>query len=202
MAKLKAPLMSLGASGKLGGALVFFGWKGLDVVREYVIPSNPRTSGQVTQRGYLTSAVTEIHTQQAAAANPLSPADISAYALLGSTKATPRTWFNELVKLLVDLLVGALSAEFPTDGTTTPGAGQLLMSVFDNNGNMTVGDFWYGTSKTALINSEVAVLAVGEFTATPTGLTAGVKYYWQFRPTAPAGNIGGNSGIYYGVPTA
>ncbi|GAH96000.1 unnamed protein product, partial [marine sediment metagenome] len=37
MAKLKGPLFSLGASQQLGKALVFFGWKGLDVVREYVI---------------------------------------------------------------------------------------------------------------------------------------------------------------------
>jgi len=49
MAKLKAPLMSLGASGALGKALVFFGWKGLDVVREYVIPANPKTTAQNTQ---------------------------------------------------------------------------------------------------------------------------------------------------------
>ena len=103
--------------------------------------------------------------------------------------------------MLVSLLVDTKSAEFPTDGTSTPGAGQILMSVWDNNGNMTVGDFWYGTSKTALIYSEVAALAAGEFTATPAGLVAGVKYYWQFRPTAPPGNVGGNSGIYYSKPT-
>ncbi len=201
MAKLKAPLMSLGAAGQLGKALVFFPWKGLDLVREYVTPSNPRTADQLTQRGYMTTAVDEVHTQQAAAANPLSPDDIQAYGLLASLRSTPRTWFNELVKLLVDQLVGGLNAEFPTDGTSTPGAGQILMSVFDNNGSMTIGDFWYGTSKTALIYSEAAVLVAGEFTATPTGLVAGVKYYWQFRPTAPAGNIGGNSGIYYSRPT-
>jgi len=201
MAKLKAPLMSLGASGKLGDALVFFPWKGLNVVREYVIPANPKTALQVTQRGYLTAAVLEIHTQQSAAANPLSAADVAAYSLLGSLRATPRTWFNELVKMLVDLQVDALDPEFPTDGTTTPGAATLAVSVWDNNGNMTVGDFWYGTSKTALIYSEVGVLAAGEFTATLAALTAGVKYFWQFRPTAPAGNVGGNSGIYYGRPT-
>ncbi len=201
MAKLKAPLMSLGAAGQLGKALVFFPWKGLDLVREFVIPSNPRTSGQVTQRGYMTTAVDEVHTQQAAATNPLSADDIQAYGLLASLRSSPRTWFNELVKLLVDQLVASLSAEFPCDGTSTPGAGQILMSVYDNNGNMTTGDFWYGTSKTALIYSEAGTLLTGEFTATPTGLVAGVKYYWQFRPTAPAGNIGGNSGIYYSRPT-
>jgi len=42
VSKLKAPLLSLGASGQIGKSLVFFGWKGLDVVREYVIPSNTK----------------------------------------------------------------------------------------------------------------------------------------------------------------
>lgn len=201
MAKLKGPLFSLGASAQLGKTLVYFSWKGLNVVREYVIPSNPKTALQTTQRGYLTAAVDEIHLQQAAGSNPLSPADIAAYNLLASLRPTPRTWFNELCKMLIDLLVGGLDPEFPTDGTSTPGSGQILMSVFDNNGAMTAGDFWYGTSKSALINSVSASLATGEFTATPTGLVAGVKYYWQFRPTAPAGNIGGNSGIYFSRPT-
>ena len=54
MAKLKAPLLSLGASGAIGRSIVFFPWKGLDCAREYVIPSNPKSTGQLTQRGYLT----------------------------------------------------------------------------------------------------------------------------------------------------
>lgn len=46
MAKVTGPLYSMSASGKLGNALVFFGWKGLNVVREWVIPANPRTALQ------------------------------------------------------------------------------------------------------------------------------------------------------------
>src|SRR3989304_5419175 len=45
MAKLKAPLLSFGASGKLADTLVYFPWKGLAVVRSYVIPANPNTAG-------------------------------------------------------------------------------------------------------------------------------------------------------------
>ncbi|GAH56681.1 unnamed protein product, partial [marine sediment metagenome] len=58
-------LMSLGASGQLGKALVFFPWKGLNVVREYVVPANPDTDLQGTQRGYLTTMVDAIHAAQA-----------------------------------------------------------------------------------------------------------------------------------------
>lgn len=50
MAKVEGPLYSMGASGKLGNAMVFFGWKGLNVVRSWVKPANPRTSNQGDQR--------------------------------------------------------------------------------------------------------------------------------------------------------
>lgn len=38
--------MSATASGKLAGAMVFFGWKGLNVVRNLVIPANPQSTNQ------------------------------------------------------------------------------------------------------------------------------------------------------------
>lgn len=46
MAKVTGPLMSMSASGKLADAIVFFGWKGTNVVRQWLKPSNPQTSGQ------------------------------------------------------------------------------------------------------------------------------------------------------------
>ena len=50
MAKVTGPLYSMSASGKIGDALVFFGWKGNNVVRGFVIPSNPQSTGQGDQR--------------------------------------------------------------------------------------------------------------------------------------------------------
>ena len=46
MAKVTGPLMSMSATGKVGDALVFFGWKGRNVVRQWLKPSNPKTSAQ------------------------------------------------------------------------------------------------------------------------------------------------------------
>lgn len=46
MAKVTGPLYSMSASGKIANALVFFGWKGINVVREWVIPANPKTALQ------------------------------------------------------------------------------------------------------------------------------------------------------------
>lgn len=202
MAKLKGPLFSLGASQQLGKALVFFPWKGLNVVREYVVPSNPKTSGQTTQRGYLTSAVWLIHVAQAATPSPLDEEDIMAYALLASIRPTPRTWFNELVKQCVDQLKDALTCVVWRDGHLTPGANQLTFKIANLSrigAVPTNGDIFWGTSKTALIHSQACTPAQIQGGQAIVGLTTGVKYYAQYRPDTPVALIGANSGIYYGV---
>jgi len=50
MAKVTGPLFSLSASGKIADAMVFFGWKGINVVRGWVIPANPQSADQGDQR--------------------------------------------------------------------------------------------------------------------------------------------------------
>ena len=50
MAKVTGPLYSMSASGKLGDAIVFFGWKGINVVREWLIPTNKQSAAQGNQR--------------------------------------------------------------------------------------------------------------------------------------------------------
>jgi hypothetical protein len=46
MAKVTGPLYSMSASGKIGNAMVHFAWKGINVVREWLIPSNPQSAAQ------------------------------------------------------------------------------------------------------------------------------------------------------------
>jgi hypothetical protein len=53
MVKVAAPLMSMEASGSLGGALVFSKWKGRAYARSLVKPSNPQTPMQVGIRSML-----------------------------------------------------------------------------------------------------------------------------------------------------
>lgn len=50
MAKVTGPLMSMSASGQVGKAIVFAAWKGVNYVRQYVIPSNPESEDQGDQR--------------------------------------------------------------------------------------------------------------------------------------------------------
>lgn len=205
MAKLKAPLMSLGASGALGKALVFFGWKGLDCVREYVVPSNPKTASQVTQRSYLTDAVAKIHAAQARASGTLSSEDQVAYSALASALGKIMTWFNMCCKLWVDVAVAADTSVIYSGIAW----GDLDVTAFNVNlfineetaSHLAAGKFYFGTSKTNLINSQAATVNAGasvEINAVDLSafLTAGTKYYMQFRPDSGDPCEGADSGIY------
>lgn len=200
MAKLKGPLFSLGASQQIGKALVYFGWKGLDVVREYVIPANPRTSAQTTQRGYMTLAVALIHAAMGLP-EPLAETDTMAYALWGSTETTPRTWFNQAVKQDIERRRATLTPVVFRAGATTPGADKLDVEVRSHAAAPTTAHFRYGTSKTAMVNLQAATVVGTKMSASITGLTTGVKYYWQCVIDTAATLAGNESGIYYGVPT-
>lgn len=205
MAKLKAPLLSLGASGAIGKTMVFFNWKGLDVVREYVVPSNPKTALQVTQRGHLTQAVAGVHTAQADATNPLQSIDQVAYAALASAKGRIMTWFNQAVKLWVDVMVAAAVACVYSDMTfTTKTAAAIDLELYLNEetaSTLAAGKFYFGSSKTNLINAKTATVTAGDKVALVAEdcsafLTAGVKTYVQFRPDVADGCEGADSGIY------
>jgi len=200
VAKLKGPLFSLGASQQIGKTLVYFTWKGLDVVREYVVPANPRTDGQVTQRGYLTDIVGKIHSAQASATHPLTAKDTIAYALWASVVQAATTWFNQAVRNGIDQLkVGKRECVF-SGGVTTPSTDKLTVEVWSIGIAPTQGKFWYGTSRTALVHSVASTPVGGSNAAEITNLVTGTKYFWQFVPILPATILGTKSGIYYGVP--
>lgn len=50
MAKLIGPLFSIGATGKIADSLVYFTWKGRNVVRQWLVPANPQSSDQGDRR--------------------------------------------------------------------------------------------------------------------------------------------------------
>ncbi len=202
MAKLKAPLMSLGASGQLGKALVFFPWKGLDVVREYVIPSNPKSTLQTTQRGYLTDAVTAVHASQATPVEGFDSIDVAACALWASVVKAATTWFNQVVKNWIDVAVAGNTATLMRAGTadmSTPG--ECSFQIIAGSAAMVDATLFWGTSKTALIHAEGMNVDVGYFKATFTGLTAGIKYFMQMRADDGDACEGVKSGIYFAYAT-
>lgn len=208
MAKLKGPLMSLGASGKLANTLVFFPWKGLNVVREYVVPANPDTTAQGIQRDYLKDAVAMVHTAMAEAVNPLTTADQVAYAALAAAKGKIMTWFNQACKLWIDVKVDEKIPVIYRNGnvsnTTTTSIDMLININEETDSTLSDGKFYFGTSKTNLIHSHVATKSAGLYfnlddVDLSAFLIAGKKYFWQFRPDSTDPCAGADSGIYYFV---
>jgi len=50
MAKVTGPLLSFGAGGQIGKAMVASKWRGIPYFRQYVIPANPQTAAQSATR--------------------------------------------------------------------------------------------------------------------------------------------------------
>lgn len=191
MAKLKAPLLSLGASGQLGKSLVYFGWKGLDLVREYVIPANPKTTLQVAQRAIIKAVVAKLHLCQGLAAHPFCENDKIAYARLANTRKTVRTWFNEVCRMwLICKAAGGDPLIYYANGliTTTHDAFRPRAFLYEETGSqLAAAKCYLGTTPTALINVKTADVTLGEqvnvaLAQQYTNLVKGVRYYWQFRP--------------------
>jgi len=191
MAIVKAPFFGLGAAGALGKTLVYFGWKGLNVVRTYVVPSNPKTALQVTQRGYVTDAVAMVHTAQAEAVGPLGEVDQIAYSALAAAKGKRMTWFNQAVKLWVDVAVALKTSivyhdmDFVDKSHDNISLNAKILE--ETPSDLADGKWYFGTSKTNLIHSSVATILAGVNCSLSdvdlsAFLTAGVKYYCQFRP--------------------
>ncbi len=208
MAKLKAPLLSLGAAGAIGKTLVFFPWKGIDAVREYVIPANPDTQPQKDQRGYLRTMVAAVHSAMAKANYPLVSADQIAYSALAVAKGKIMTWFNQAVKLGLDCLVASTDYTVYSWGlivnTDKEDFRPRIYITDDGVNHVLAGTFYLGTSKTNLIQSIPAIVDPGVRADLAdgtgfSGLTAKAKYYWQFRPDLLDPCAGADSGIYYAV---
>ena len=59
MAIVRTPLLSFKASGTLSRSVTYGHWKRIDTVREYVVPTNPRTVAQTTHRSKFAIAVAQ-----------------------------------------------------------------------------------------------------------------------------------------------
>lgn len=189
MAKLTAPLFSFGASGQLGEALVYFAWKGLAVVRSYVIPANPNSAGQQTQRGYLGNGVNDWHDIG------LIALDVTAWDRQAATRPSPMSGFNSFIKDHIDLQVAGDTPDMGFNGTVVDDGDDTFTMTIDEDGAAVSVNLQWGTSPTALINTEAAAEAADTWTADPADNVAGQTIYGRWE-ISDGGGIVGYSGIY------
>jgi len=187
MAKVTAPLFGFSASGKLADSLVYMKWKGLKTVRSYVIPANPKSTDQITQRGYMTSALTAWH---AAAWNE---ADLTAWDRYAGTLAKIMSGFNAFVKKNMEALIASKVFQVLTGAdfsSVTATAGTVVFDIVAEGTSY----LHVGTSKTAFPDSYLGVFDTGHVTFTLAGNTEKTKYYCYAINTE--GTDIGRTGIY------
>lgn len=133
MVKVAAPCLSLGASGALGGAIVFSTWKGRPYVRELVKPANPKSGGQVGVRSmfkFLAQRWTDVPSgKQASWEDRADDKVISPFnAYMGYNQSR---WRNFKAPSLADPALE--EAAQPAAPTTTPtdGVRQISLSIAD-----------------------------------------------------------------------
>lgn len=128
MALVTGPLFSVDASGKLADSLVYAKWKGRNYVREYVIPSNPRSLGQRVGRAMLAFLSQEW--------SSLSTADKNSWASLGA--ASSYSPFNAYIRNGLDRLRDAFG---PTQAypalDTAPASGLNSLTATGASGKIT-----------------------------------------------------------------
>lgn len=205
MAKLKGPLFSLSASGSIADTLTFGTWKGINFVREHVVPANPNTALQQTQRGYMTACVAAIHAALGLAANPLAQIDLTAYAAQASALGRVMTWFNMVCKNWLDAARLGRVPVIYRDGTVvdpTTTTIDISVRISEETGSqLAAAHYYFGTSPTSLVHAVAASVTPGvlvELVAQDLSafLTAGTKYYFQVQPDTGDPCQDCDSGIY------
>lgn len=120
MAKVTGPLFSISASGSIAKSMVHFGWKGINVVRQWVIPSNPQSANQGDARvafggmGRATRAV-----------------EVGSAYQIDALLSTPsgKTWVSAIVKYIIDNSMKT-GADFDTEYAAY--AGHTAKTTFDS----------------------------------------------------------------------
>ena len=207
MAKVTMPLMGTRASGKLADSIVYMHWKGIETVRQYVIPTNPKTPAQIHQRIIRFKAAVDMWHSFS-----LIEGDATAWRMLASTlvsKIHPSfigcmTAFNALVRFFVDGLVADSAAvwnEISKVYVTNNHAATFETTLTECTQADTI-KMYHGTSKTYMPNETVEEAGGADDLVIfkPAGLVAGVKYYYYFKSTAA--HRMARTGIYSYTPVA
>lgn len=177
MAKVIGPLFSFGASGKLAKTLIYSVWKGIKTVKQYVVPSNPKTDAQQTQRGFWKTVVDLWHSTN------WNAADLTAWNLLASISGKIQSGFNQFVSLCVDVLVAGLTLKTVSNFTeTTPGSTTYVLTFDSSLTNAKECTLKYGANKSVLTEEKDGTADGTNVAFSLTGLTASTKYYCKVIP--------------------
>ena len=202
MAIVKGPLFSLGASGTVGGAVVYSIWKGRSYVRRHVVPSNPKSAGQLSSRAMVTflsqywtllSTPEKADWETRAAVTNISP--FNAFLKYNLIR-----WATDLKPSIADPAAEGDAVGTMTDLTLTPALNSMYVAVTIGPLNQNWGILIYRRLTTGLnATRDLCVhvmngVTADTFTWLDTGLITGTDYYYRANVFSLEG-LAGNPGI-------
>ncbi|GAI96306.1 unnamed protein product [marine sediment metagenome] len=176
MAKTKGPLFSISASGALAKTLVYGDWKGIDYVRQYVIPANPKTADQQEQRGFFSAAIDAWHI------DGYTEDDVTAWNLYALAQKIAASGFNMFVKLKVLAAVAVKTWGALTDCVIASITSSGCEVTIDVPSDLT-GILYIGTSKTSMLTQFTGTYLDPGYTFTVIDLVADTRYYFYIANT-------------------
>lgn len=116
MAKTTAPFLSLAASGTFAKTLTASKWKGRSYMRLRVIPSNPKTVGQLTNRSIIGTMAKAAHAVLTSFADVLN---VGSQFFIDSRDGAPsgQSWISWLQKVMNSLFAGYVTSYAALSGT-------------------------------------------------------------------------------------
>jgi len=187
MAKVILPLGSFSASGQIGRAFVYFPWKGIKCVREYIIPANPNTAGQQSQRAVFKDAVDDYH------ATGYKDVDLTAWRKKAGQSSSPLTYFNQVVKDYIDTINAGDNWTAMKDMRITILTATSFTATIEVTTDYTPVLYW-GVNPGYMPNTQSHVFNDPDASFAVTGLPSGTWIFYYVK-NSDAGE-GGNTGIY------
>lgn len=206
MAVIRAPLLSLDASGNVGRAITFSHWKGRNVLRKRVIPANPKSGLQVGVRAGLRVSATKYKTLTATnKANWL--------VLAKPTKITPANAMQRFNQPRIRRNqgpvtdptnpAGAVEAA-PTAVTATAAPKSVNLSWVDSAGANDWCTFIYQSTTTGFtsdVSNLIRIVLHGVQLFTSTKLITGTPYFFLLRGCETGGTLGTLAAQVTATPT-
>lgn len=178
MAIVDSPLLSLGARKSIGKTITFSRIKGQNVARQRVIPANPNTADQQTQRSIMAKAVSDFQV------GGLTEDDRTAYNRWATVSYRNKSGYNLFVGQRCDYLrAGGDDTFLLKDVQIDPASANTAdVEVTLKAGGS--GTVYYGTSKSSQLSTQALVYDSGtSYGCTLSGLVEGATYYayvlWQ-----------------------
>lgn len=153
MAKVEGPLFSLEARGKVGNAIVFTPWKGRHCVRQYLKPTNPKS----TTQGYVRATLKAISkwVKKVGHTSGGDALDSVVYQAFTASAPAGQNWNAFAGKGLMDLMQVAntfLTASFAAIVAEYSALGTDDLAAFATNATaLGMSDFTFGYGYTTAI---------------------------------------------------